>query len=96
MIVKIMKKIPLFLILAASVVILGTGCGDYKPCEVLAKRICTYCPRVADHWQAACLCIENGSLKEKGYKCKEVTEEDQIRCNATLEYWDDDTCEQLN
>ncbi len=82
--------------LALVVALLATACGDYKPCDILAKRICTECPSVADDWQAACLCIENKTYKEKGYKCLESTEDDDIRCNATLEAWDDSTCDQLN
>jgi len=78
--------------------LLMVGCGDYKPCEVLAFKICTECPSVAPHWQAACMCIENDTIKENGYKCIEAEEEDKIRCHANLSNWNEglDSCEQLN
>lgn len=72
------------------------ACGDYKPCKELALRICNECPHVDESWQAACLCIEFGSLKEKGYRCIDPNEEDRVRCNATLEQWDENTCDLLN
>lgn len=73
-----------------------SGCGDYKPCKVLAMRICEDCPRVSKAWQAACLCIQNGSAKEEGYKCLSPSQEDEARCNATLQYWDEQTCDLVN
>jgi hypothetical protein len=79
-----------------NAILLTTACGDYKPCEVLARRICTDCPSVSDEWEAACLCIEFDTLKENGYKCAEASEADNIRCNATLEQWDESLCEELN
>ncbi|RJO75383.1 MAG: hypothetical protein C4523_00210 [Myxococcales bacterium] len=74
----------------------SAACGDYRPCDVLALRVCDECPRVADYWQAACLCVENKTLKEKGYKCLEPVDEDEVRCHATLENWDENTCAELN
>ena len=83
------------LTLACAMLALG-GCGDYKPCKVLATRICEECPRVSKAWQAACLCIQNGSTKEEGYKCLGPSKEDEVRCNATLEYWNEQTCDLMN
>lgn len=89
--------IPNFLIALCLLAALAiAACGDYRPCEVLAYRICEDCPKVHETWKAACMCIENGSLKENGYKCQEVTEQDKINCNATLENWDESVCELLN
>lgn len=87
-----------YVILAFSAITMMIGCGDYKPCEVLAYRVCTECPKVADHWQAACKCIENDTVKENGYKCIEAEDEDKIRCHANLLNWDEgiSSCEQLN
>lgn len=90
-------KIPVLIIFAAlSVLPPVTGCGDYKPCETLALRVCTECPHVTEDWQAACLSIERGSLKEKGFKIKGPGHFDKARCHTLLENWDDDTCNQLN
>ena len=72
------------------------GCGDYRPCEVLAHRICTQCPTVAEHWEAACLCINNDSLRERGYKCSKATDEERRNCHQTLEEWDEDSCALLS
>ncbi len=92
--IRIIPAVSRLLILLAFLTVLS--CGDYRPCKVLAMRICTDCPKVADHWQAACLCLEENTLKEKGYKCLDITGDDEILCNATLENWDENTCDLLN
>ena len=88
-------KFPLIFAILAMALLFG-ACGDYQPCKTLAYRICTECPHVADHWEAACLCLENGTLKENGYKCQDVTSEDEVRCNSELENWNEESCELLN
>ena len=93
-----MKKIrvQLFALCLLLVVLLATSCGDYNSCHALAMRVCNECPNVSDAWQAACLCIDNDTVKEKGYKCITPTEEDKVRCNSDLENWDDQSCQLLN
>ncbi len=64
-----------------------SGCGDYKPCEVLAYRICEQCPDPTEAWKAACMCIERNTLKENGYKCSTPEHNDKVLCNIALENW---------
>ncbi len=90
-----LRKISTALIMG-MILSLFSACGNYNPCDALAERICKECPSVALHWQAACLCMSNGTLKEKGYKCIDPDDIDEDRCHVTLENWNENTCEELN
>ncbi len=76
--------------------LVASGCGDYEPCHTLALRICTECPNVSQHWQAACRCAERDTLKELGYLCRKPTKADKNRCDLTLDNWNENSCDELN
>jgi len=89
-------KFDIKIILLSALVLFACSCGDYNPCDALVERICKECPKVSEHWQAACICMEDNSYKEKGYKCIDPDAIDEDRCHVTLSEWDENTCEQLN
>ena len=86
------KRLFHSLLIACTLVAAGYGCADQQPCETMAHRICSECPKVAEHWQAACLCIDLGALREKGFKCMGPTRYDEMVCQQTLRGWDADSC----